>query len=308
MASVLVTGGSGFIGSHLVDQLIADGHDTKIYDLEAPRHGQSCEFVRGDILDQQRLSKATKGVDYIYNLAAEANINRFIDGPLHSSLTTSHGLLTVLEVALENSVQRVIQASTEWVYGTGGGEGEIVTEETPYSQRPDHLYTSSKIAAELFMVNYCDLFEQDFTIMRFGIPFGERARAATVAPIFIGKILRNEEITIHGDGSQTRQFLYVRDLAAGIVACLSDSARNEVFNLNGAKPISVLEIVSTIEGILNMRAKVRFIEDRSGNFGGCFVSSEKAKRILGWQPEFSYEDAMSRYVQRFAENERAMNG
>jgi UDP-glucose 4-epimerase len=135
--------------------------------------------------------------------------------------------------------------------------------------------------------------------MRYGIPFGERARPETVTPIFIRRIVRGEPITIHGDGSQSRQFIYIRDLARGNVACLNKAAENQIFNLNGREKISVIQIVKTLEEILGKKATLTFVEDRKGNFKGRFVSSEKARRLLGWAPEVDYEDAMRAYVDWF---------
>lgn len=303
--SIMAIGGSGFIGSHVVDALIEKGHQVVIYDIETPKHGQVCDYVKGDVLDLQRLVAATKGIDVIYNLAAEANVNRFFESPLYSNAVTSQGALNVFEAARQNAVRRVIFASTEWVYGSAAGDDETpVVEEAHYARNPDHVYTSSKIAAELFMKNYQRLYGVNYTIMRYGIPFGERARPATVTPIFINKILNDDPITIHGDGSQTRQFIYVKDLARGNAACLSERAENEIFNLNGTRQISVLEIVRTLEKIMGKKANITFVEDRAGNFRGRFISSEKAKRLLGWEPQFSYEEAMQHYVQWFIENEK----
>ena len=297
MKKILVTGGSGFIGSHLVDGLLTAGHDVTIYDVETPRFGQECRFVKGDILDLERLRKAAGGMEIIYNLAAEANVNRFYESPLYSNLVTSHGVINVLQAARLCGIRRVIQASTEWIYGSITEDQDVeVTEETPYAQDPDHLYTSAKIAAELFVKNYATLYGVEYTIMRYGIPFGERARPETVTPIFLSKILNGEELTIHGDGSQTRQFIYVRDLAAGNVCCLSDNASNQVFNLNGTRKISVLEIVNALEGILKKRAIIKVLADRPGNFKGRYISSEKAKRLLGWEPRETYEAAMRSYA------------
>jgi len=301
---ILVAGGSGFIGSHVADVLLEQGHEVLIYDLEAPRHGQACAFVRGDTRDVDRLAQVLKDGDMVYLLAAEANVNRFLESPIFSNDITANATVSVLEAARRAGAARVILASTEWVYGSLPEAGEeCITEDTPYAANPDHIYTSSKIAAELFCKNYHGLYGINFTIMRYGIPFGERARPETVTPIFIRRIIRGEPITIHGDGSQSRQFIYVRDLARGNVACLSPAAENQVFNLNGTKRISVLQIVKTLEEILGRKATVTFVEDRKGNFKGRFISSEKARRLLGWAPELEYEDAMRRYVHWFLKHD-----
>jgi UDP-glucose 4-epimerase len=302
--NIIVTGGAGFIGSHVVDELLAQQHEVTIYDLEQPRFNQPCAFVRGDVRDLERLTGVAAKADIIYHLAAEANVNRFFESPLFSNDITASATMTVLEAARRAGGKRVILASTEWIYGTLEEAGsEQITEETPYAQNPDHLYTSSKISAELFCKNYQRLYGVPYTIMRFGIPFGERARPETVTPIFLRKLLKGEPITIHGDGSQTRQFIYVKDLARGNVACVQESAVNQIFNLNGGEKISVRQIVTTLEEILGKKANITFVEDRRGNFKGRFISSQKAARLLGWEPRHSYRDAMRHYARWFTEHE-----
>jgi UDP-glucose 4-epimerase len=297
---IIVAGGSGFIGSHVVDELLTQGHEVLIYDLEAPRYDQACAFVRGDTRDIDRLVQIVKAGDIVYLLAAEANVNRFLESPVYSTDITANATLSVLEAARRSAAARVILASTEWVYGSLPEAGdESITEDTPCAQNPDHIYTSSKIAAELFCKNYRDLFGVNFTIMRYGIPFGERARPETVTPIFIRRIVRGEPLTIHGDGSQSRQFIYVKDLARGNAACLQTAAENQIFNLNGRKKVSVIQIVKTLEEIIGKKAILNFVEDRKGNFKGRFISSEKARVLLGWEPVDSYEEAMRGYVDWF---------
>jgi UDP-glucose 4-epimerase len=311
---ILITGGSGFIGSHLVDGLLEQGHEVKIYDIETPRFGQPCASVKADVMDLARLLKESVGQDIIYHLAAEANVNRFFESPFYSNCVTSSSTINVLEAARKNAVSRVLLASTEWVYGSSPNApaptldthppparpDAPITEDTPVASRPDHIYTSSKIAAELFCLNYQTMYGVKSTIMRFGIPFGERARPETVTPIFIRKIVNGEDITIHGDGSQTRQFVYVKELARGCAACLDPKAANEIFNLNGRERVSVLEIIRNLEDILQTKARITFVEQRAGQFKGRMISSEKAKRILGWEPRFSYQKALETYARAFA--------
>lgn len=302
---ILVTGGSGFIGSHIVDVLLEKGHQVKIFDVDAPRYNQKCDYIKADVLDLNRLIQESQDYDIIYHLAAEADVNRFHKSPYYSNLITSCSTLSVLEAARINNISRVLLASTEWVYGSPeGNENEIITEETPVTNNPDHIYTSSKIAAEMFCKNYKRLYGVNYTIMRFGIPFGERARESTVTPIFLNRILNDEEITIHGDGSQTRQFIYVKELARGCVACLKKNAENQIINLEGNERISVLDIVRNLEDILKKKARIKFIEDRAGQFKGRLISGEKAKKLLGWEPEISYKEAIRNYVKWFIEGRK----
>ncbi len=297
---VIVTGGSGFIGSHVVDALAAHGHEVCIYDLDTPHHGAACEYVRGDTRDLDRLLKTVRSGNAIYHLAAEANVNRFFESPLFSNENTSQSTLCVLEAARRAGAARVLLASTEWVYGSESTNGEdMITEDCAYAHAPDHLYTCSKIAAELFCIGYQQLYGVTYTLMRYGIPFGERARPETVTPLFIRRILRNEPITIHGDGSQYRQFIYVKDLAEGNLACLREQGRNEVFNLNGKEKVTVLQVLGALERILGKKANIEFAEDRKGNFKGRFISSAKAKRLLGWEPRHGYEEALALYVEQY---------
>jgi UDP-glucose 4-epimerase len=297
--NILITGGSGFIGSHIVDVLLNKGHNVTILDIESPKYGQKCDYIKADVNDPEQLNSSINNIDYIYHLAAEANVNRFFNDPIGSNLVTSQSTINVLDAARNKGVKRVLLASTEWIYGSIEGEAGEINELTPYALYPDHLYTSSKISAELFCKNYKRLYNVNYTIIRYGIPFGERARPETVTPIFISKLLNNEEITIHGDGSQTRQFIYVKDLAEGNTACLSDKAENEIFNINGLEKITVLEIVRTLENILGKKANIKFIEDRKGNYKGRFISSEKAKQLLGWEPKLSYRNAMEIYLKNY---------
>ena len=299
---ILVTGGSGFIGSHITDKLIEKGHKVKIYDLDTPKYDQKCDYIKGDVLDLYRLIQESRDHEIIYHLAAEANVNRFYDSPIYSNQITSASTINVLEAARANKLKRVLLASTEWVYGSPTiDENTLITEETPTTNNPDHIYTSAKIASEMFCKNYNRLYDVDYTIMRFGIPFGERARPETVTPIFLSKLLNDEEITIHGDGSQTRQFIYVKDLAEGCVVCLQDKAKNEIINLEGREVISVLDIIRNLEKILNKKAKIKFIADRAGQYKGRIISSEKAKKLLAWEPKYSYKKALENYVIWFNE-------
>lgn len=303
--NILITGGSGFIGSHLVDILIENGHNVINYDIENPRYKQDCRYVKGDVMDFEMLKRSTEKIDFIYHLVAEANVNNFFNSPVYSNQVTSASTVNVLECAKINKVQRVLLASTEWIYGnTDDSKNDEITELTKYTQHPEHLYTASKISAELSCKAYKKLYDVDYTIMRYGIPFGERAREETVTPIFINKIINNQEITIHGNGTQTRQFIYVKELVKGNRACMKEEAANEIFNINGNEVISVLDVIKNLEAILDIKAKIKFIEDRKGNYKGRFISSQKAKEMLGWECTMKYKEALANYVKNYLKEKK----
>jgi len=300
---VLVTGGSGFIGSHLVDKLLAAGHAVVIFDKENPRYHSDVPHVKGNVLDLEVLIEATKGIDHIYHLAAEANVDVILKDPVCSTQVNTIGTINVLEAARRNKCRRVIFASTDWVYG-GTRDLEVTENTFLYPPAPDHIYMSGKIASEMYLFNYHRLYNVDFTVMRFGIPFGPRARPQTVTHIFLKKAFNDEPITINGSGEQFRQFIYVEDLAEGCVACLKEEARNQIFNLNGPEKVSVKRIAETIKKLLKDRdVQIVFNPAREGDFKGRLVDSSKASKLLGWQPKHSYEEAVKKYIPWFKQNE-----
>jgi UDP-glucose 4-epimerase len=300
---ILVTGGSGFIGSHLVDKLLEKNHEVTIYDISEPKYESNSNFIKGDILSLEQLKEATQGIDIIYHLAAEADVERMYKAPIYSTILNTIGTLNVLESAKINKCKRVIFASTEWVYGSC--KDKIVDEESRlYPPHQDHIYTSSKIAAEMYIQNYHDLYGVDYTIMRFGIPFGPRARSSTVTYKFLKKALSGQPITIYGSGEQFRQFVFVEDLAEGCVACLKSEAINQIINLEGKESISIKMIAETIKKLLDKDLKIELIKKREGDFKGKIVSAEKAKQLLKWEPRYNYESAMNKYIGWFKKNER----
>ena len=296
----MVTGGSGFIGSHIVDKLLEKNHDVVVLDVREP-HRKDVQFINVDITSfNNGLVDAMKNVDYIYHLAAATNVDHVYKDPVQSTKQGATATVNILEAARQQNVKRVIFASTTWVYNKSFDES--VNENTClYPSNPSHLYISTKISSELFCRSYNLLYNLPYTILRYGIPYGSRARKGTVIPIFINKALAGEPITITGDGSQYRQFLYVEDLAEGNVAALNEIAKNKIYNLDGSRAISVKEIAETIKHIHN-DVKIEYKPARPGDFKGKSVSSEKARRELRWEPKVEFEEGMMEYIAWFKEN------
>ena len=294
---VMVTGGSGFIGSHVVDQLVAEGHDVRVFDMILPQHG-NVEHYKGSLLDLEQMRMGMAGVDAVFHLAAVANVNAVHDEPIYSESINTRGTINVLEAARYNNIKRVIYGSTTWVYSNV--EGSEVYEETPLGP-PKHLYTSTKLVSEYYCGNYSELYGLPTTVLRYGIPYGPRARAATVGAIFVRKALAGEPLTIAGDGSQFRYFVYVEDLAKGNVAALKPAARNQVYNLDGREKITILQIAEMVKKLLG-DVEIVHTEARPGDFAGQTVNSEKAERDLGWVPKIAFEEGMRRYIDWYKEH------
>src|SRR5690349_17283581 len=240
---VLVTGGSGFVGSHVVDRLLAAGRPVRIYDLRRSPWHPGADTVVGDVGDLNRLCTAMRGCAAVIHLAAAADVNEVFADPVEAERRNARGTLQVLEAARQTGVKRVLYASTIWAYSDT--PAQCHHEELPLCP-PAHLYTATKLAGELYCHSYGELYGLEHTILRFGIPYGPRARPAAVVPAFTQKALDGEPLTIAGDGSQTRRFVYVEDLAEGVVCALAPVAANRTYNLVGSEDTSVREIALAV--------------------------------------------------------------
>jgi UDP-glucose 4-epimerase len=297
---VLVTGGSGFIGSHVVDRLLDAGHEARVFDVldgADPRDG--CETVVGDLLDPPALRAAAEGCDTIIHLAAAADVGLVVKDPAGSEALNARGTLNVLEAARATGA-RVIYASTIWVYSDV--VASEVDEDTPLAL-PSHLYTATKLAGEMYCHSYERLYGVPSTILRFGIPYGPRARPAAVLPIFVNKALAGEALTIAGDGKQTRRFVYVEDLADGVVRALAPEACGRVYNLVSEEDTSVSAIAEAVRAAVG-DVEITYTEGRAGDFAGAHVCGERAARELGWRARTPYAEGVRRYVDWHRENER----
>ncbi len=293
---VLVTGGSGFIGSHVVDRLLFHGHQARIFDLvHAWRHDADVvESVSGDILDKAALRRAMRSCDAVIHLAAVADVEQVAADPLRADLVNTRGTAVVLEAARDEGVDHVVYGSTIWVYGNAPGTAAL--DEDVLLASPEHFYTATKLAGEMYCRSYGVMFGLAPTILRFGIPHGPRARAATVVAKFVARALAGEPISINGDGNQARQFVYVEDLADGIVAALVDGARGRTYNLVGDETVSVREIAGVVQGLIG-DVSIVHASGRLGDLGQVQISSQRAEAELGWRATTAFADGVARYVE-----------
>ncbi len=291
---VLVTGGSGFIGSHVVDKLRDKGVEVRVFDMVMPSFRDDIEFYHGSLLDLEALKMAMSGIEAIFHLAAVADVKDVFEDPHYSESINVRGTINVLEAARRaKSIKRVIYGSTTWVYSEVAEQ--YVDEQTPL-HAPSHLYTATKIASEYYCQSYSKLYNLPVTILRYGIPYGPRARDGAVVPIFVSKAMRGEPLTIAGDGMQFRKFVYVEDLAEGNVLALKSVAKNKIYNLDGSEKVTIKQIAETVQKVIG-NVKIEYVPARPGDFSGKEVSSQLAKTELGWEPKVSFEEGVKRYVE-----------
>jgi UDP-glucose 4-epimerase len=288
---VLVTGGAGFIGSHVVDSLIDAGHEPRIFDIvESCWHPDVDTFI-GDLTDPEAVKAAARDCDAIAHLGAIADVNHVAADPAYAERVNSGGTANVLEAAAAENVGRVVYASTIWVYD--GCDAEAVDEESLLGL-PRHPYTAQKIAGEMYCTSYAELYDVDYTILRFGIPYGPRARPAAVIPQFFKNALAGRPLTIAGGGKQSRRFTYVGDIARGVAAALAPEARNRVYNLSSDETVTILELATAVSEIVG-QTDILHTEGRAGDFRGVEISNARIARELGWTASTSLEEGLSLY-------------
>lgn len=288
---VLITGGSGFIGSHLVDKLREKGYNVRVFDMAKP-HRDDVEWFKGDLKNKDYMLKAFRDVEQVFHLGAIADVNVALSKPELCVHVNEIGTLNMLQAAQSFEVERFLLASTTWVYGR---TERVVTEDTPIPP-PDHLYTATKIGQEYLLISWKKHYGLPYTILRYDIPYGPRMRSNMAIAIFVRRAMMQEPITIFGDGSQGRCFIHTEDLAEGNVAALNESARDQIMNLAGKEFITMSRVVDELREIFG-DIVVKHEPPRPGDFKGAVVSNEKARELLGWEPKMTFSEGLRRYVE-----------
>ena len=284
----LVTGGAGFIGSNLVDYLIEQGHEVICVDNESAEcndkfywNDKACNII-GDITDFNFIKNCFKEVDYVFHLAAESRLQPAIKNPIEAVYKNCVGTTTILQCAREAGVKRFVYSSTSSGYGFNPSPN--------VETQPDDClnpYSASKVAAEKFCKMYSDLYGLETVVLRYFNVFGERSprrgQYAPVIGIFDRQRLSGEALTIVGDGTQRRDFIYVGDVAkANLIAAeatLDKKYFGQVFNIGSGINYSVQEIADAISD------NQTYIPKREGEMETTWSNIEKASEILGWKPE-----------------------
>lgn len=308
MSTCLVTGGAGFIGSHIVEALLAQGHQVRVLDdLSTGRMENlsqvvnQIDFIEGSVQDIAVINKAVTDVALVFHLAAMVSVPKSMVAPLESEFTNTVGTLNVLTAARAAGVRRLVFGSTCAIYGD---EPTLPKMETMLPQ-PKSPYAISKLAAE----NYCLLFNQSYNletvVLRYFNIFGPRQDSSSpysgVISIFVDRLAQGFGPTIFGDGEQTRDFVYVEDVVrANLLAAEVPEAAGEIFNIGTGQPVSLNQLFEHLRHIFNCNQEPNYAPARAGDILHSYAAPTKAKRMLGWSAQVSFEAGLRQLAESFA--------
>ena len=300
---VLVTGGAGFIGSNLVRALLARGDEVRVLDNFSTGNRtnlaglqRDVELVEGELRSYERVHNAVRGVEVVFHLGALGSVPRSVQDPLTSGAVNVEGTLNVLLAARDESVRRVVFASSSSIYGN---QPELPLEE---SMAPDPIspYGVAKLAAERYCVSFSRVYEAlETVVLRYFNVFGPRqdprSQYAAVVPLFITAIAAGEPVTIFDDGEQSRDFTYVDNVvAANLLAADAEGASGRIFNISAGAPATVNQLADTIGGLLGKSVERAYLPPRPGDLRDSWADVSAARGVLGYQPSVSLEDGLRR--------------
>ena len=296
---VLVTGGAGFIGSHLVRGLLEHGDTVRVLDNFSTGNrtnleGIDVEVVEGELRSYERVHNAMRGIEVVFHLGAMGSVPRSVQDPLTSSAVNVEGTLNVLLAARDEGARRVIFSSSTSVYGS---TRELPTTETT---PPDPIspYGVAKLAAERYCVSFSRVYESlESVVLRYFNVYGPRqspfSQYAAVVPLFVTAIAAGEPITIFGDGEQSRDFTYVGNVVdATVRAADAAEASGRMFNVASAAPASVNRVAELIGEILGKPVERRHLPPRTGDIRDSWADISAARDVLGWEPKVSLEEGL----------------
>ncbi len=306
MKKVIVTGGAGFIGSHIVEELVNAGeYEVIAIDDLSTGNKKNLEpfldkitFVEGSILDVELLNKTMKDVVYVFHQAALPSVPKSIEQPIETNLANVQGMLNVLVAAKDAGVKRVVYASSSSVYGDSPTLPKVET--MPYN--PLSPYAAQKMMNEYYGKLFYKLFGLETVGLRYFNVFGPRqspeSKYAAVIPLFIKKILHDESPVINGDGSTTRDFTYVKNVVhANLQAALSENVAGEVFNIALGDSISLNELVTKINTELEKQVIAQHTEKRQGDIDHSKADITKAVAHLNFKPEYSFDAGLKHTIE-----------
>jgi len=306
--TAVITGGAGFIGSHIADALLARGARVKIIDdLSSGRRENvahllgEIEFIEDSILNADMLKKAFSGVDFVYHQAALASVPRSVADPLSSHMVNTTGTLQVLLAARDADVKRVIHAASSSYYG----DTPTLPKHEGMPPNPISPYGLQKFVAEKYMQLFHTLYGLETVALRYFNIFGPRqnpdSEYAAVIPRFIRMLKNGEAPVVYGDGSASRDFTFIEDaVEANLLAADAPEAAGLVLNIAGGNQYTVNQLLEILQKIIGTRLAPVYGERRQGDIEHSYADISKARKILGYEPKVDFETGLLRTVESFA--------
>lgn len=304
---VVVTGGAGFIGSHLVEEWLSKNADVWIIDnfrsgkKQNLSHLSDYNLIEGSVTDKDLVFKVLNGADYVHNLAALVSVPESVGNPYECVEINVKGLLNILEAAKLNNVKKVIHFSSAAVYG----DNPETPKTTDMKPEPKSPYGITKLDGEYYLNAYRENFGLSTLSFRCFNVFGPRqdpaSQYAAAIPIFVSQALKNEDIIIYGDGEQTRDFIFVKDVVRANIMAAEQKAVTGVYNLGTGTSISINQLVSLTLQLTNSRSRVVYEEERPGDIKHSLSSMEVTKSDLGFVPEFDLTEGLKSTIRYFIE-------
>ena len=305
---MLITGGAGFIGSHLCDKYTKDGHTVLCLDnfmsgnLMNIRHLLDCrnfKLIKGDIRDFGLLQKIMRGVDVVFHLAAQVHVDRSYIEPQLTYEVNVIGTQNILEVARLYDAKQIIYASTSEVYGSA----QYVPIDEQHPLNAPHPYGASKIAADRMCHAYIQTYGMNIPILRLFNTFGPRQRDigyGGVISIFTRRVLNNMSPIIYGDGLQTRDYTYIEDaIRAYDLVLNSNEPITEPINFGNGREVSILDLANMVIELCGKKGSTKptHVESRIGEVKRLIADATKAQKLLGWKPKYNFEKGLKEFVQ-----------
>jgi nucleoside-diphosphate-sugar epimerase len=304
MARYLVTGGAGFIGSHLAEELVRRGETVRVVDnlstgkRQNLSHVPSVEFIEGDLVDLDVARRAVKGIDYVLHQAAIPSVPRSVEDPITSNRANVDASLTVLVAARDAGVKRLVYAGSSSAYGNTPTLPKVET----MAPAPLSPYALQKLVAEQYCQMFTRLYGLQTVTTRYFNVFGPRQDPSSpysgVISIFISALCEGRRPTIYGDGEHTRDFTYVANVVDGVLrACTADNASGEVINVATSGRISLNTLFNTVRDLVGSTVEPIYAEPRAGDVKDSQADISKAKRVLGYQPSVTFDAGLAKTVE-----------
>ena len=311
----LVTGGAGFIGSHLCERLAKKGEvvcldnfdpyyspQVKWNNIEPLIEHPDFELVEGSILDKELLHRVFEDVDYVFHNAAQAGVRISVENPGKTHEVNATGTLNVLEIAANSGVKKVINASSSSVYG----KVSYLPFDEEHPNVPVSPYGASKLVAEHYCRVFSELHDLETVSLRYFTVFGPKMRPDLAINIFTGKALNNEPIEIFGDGEKTRDFTFIDNIIDGNLRAMERG--NGVYNIGGGERVSINGLAEKIVKIVGSESEIIYGESVKGDAEHTWSDVSKARRELGYKPEVGLDVGLRRYVEWYTKANESITG